>query len=68
MNLICKNKPSGSKERSKYAKSCKRHYLFSIALMLHFYLLLFDVLAKITKKREIERELCPWAILVYFGD
>jgi hypothetical protein len=45
MNLICKNKPSGGKERSKYVKSCKRHFLFSIALMLHFYLLFFDVLA-----------------------
>jgi hypothetical protein len=22
MNLICKNKPSGGKERSKYVKSC----------------------------------------------
>jgi hypothetical protein len=42
--LICKNKPSGGKERSKYVKSCKRQFLFSIALMLHFYLLLFDVL------------------------
>jgi hypothetical protein len=45
MNLICKNKPSGGKERSKYVKSCQRLFLFSIALMLHFYLLLFDVLA-----------------------
>jgi hypothetical protein len=45
MNLICKNKPSGGKERSKYVKSCKRQFLFSIALMLHFYLLFFDVLA-----------------------
>jgi hypothetical protein len=27
-------------------------------------LLLFDVLAKITKKGEIEREICPWAISI----
>jgi hypothetical protein len=45
MNLICKNKPSGGKKRSKYVKSCQRLLLFSIALMLHFYLLLLDVLA-----------------------
>jgi hypothetical protein len=45
VNLICKNKPSGGKERSKYVKSCQRLFLFSIALMLHFYLFLFDVLA-----------------------
>jgi hypothetical protein len=24
MNLICKNKPGGGKERSKYVKSCQR--------------------------------------------
>jgi hypothetical protein len=45
MNLICKNKPSGGEERSKYVKSYQRLFLFSIALMLHFHLLLFDVLA-----------------------
>jgi hypothetical protein len=26
------------------------------------------VLASITKKGEIEREMCPWAISKYFGD
>jgi hypothetical protein len=45
MNLNCKNKPSGGEERSKYVKSCQRLFLFSIALMWHFHLLLFDVLA-----------------------
>ena len=43
-------------------------FLFSFALMLHFYMLLFVVLAYITKKGEIEREMCPWAISKYFGD
>jgi hypothetical protein len=38
----------------------------SIALMLHFYLLLFYVLAQITKKGEIQREMCPWAISSIF--
>jgi hypothetical protein len=66
MNLICKNKPSGGKERSKYVKSCQRLFLFSNTLMLHFYWLLFDVLASITKKGEIEREICPWAISSIF--
>jgi hypothetical protein len=41
--LICKNKPSGGKERSKYVKTCQRLFLFSIALMLHFYLLFLCV-------------------------
>jgi hypothetical protein len=45
MNSICENKPSGGEERSKYVKSCQRLFLFSIALILHFHLLLFDVLA-----------------------
>jgi hypothetical protein len=35
MNLICKNKPSGGKEWSKYVKTCAKTILFSIALMLH---------------------------------
>jgi hypothetical protein len=39
--LICKNKPSGGKERSKYVKSYQRLFLFSIALMLHFYFVAF---------------------------
>jgi hypothetical protein len=43
-------------------------FLFSFALMLHFYILLFVVLALNTKKGEIEREMCPWAISKYFGD
>jgi hypothetical protein len=41
MNLICKNKQSGGKERFKYVKSCQRLFLFSIALMLHFYIVAF---------------------------
>jgi hypothetical protein len=37
MNLICKNKPSGGKELSKYVKICANTILFSIAVMLHFF-------------------------------
>jgi hypothetical protein len=37
MNLICKNKPSGSKDWSKYVKICGKTILFSIALLLHFF-------------------------------
>jgi hypothetical protein len=44
-NLICKNKPSGGKEWSKYAKPLAKTIWSSIALMLHFFLLLLDVLA-----------------------
>jgi hypothetical protein len=36
-NLICKNKPSGGKEWSKYAKSLAKTIWSSIALMLHFF-------------------------------
>jgi hypothetical protein len=45
LNSICKNKPSGGKELSKYAKFESKQFLFSIALMLHFFWLLFNVLA-----------------------
>jgi hypothetical protein len=45
MNLICKNKPSGGKEWSKYVKSCAKMIWSSFALMLHLFWLLFDVLA-----------------------
>jgi cytochrome bd-type quinol oxidase subunit 1 len=44
----------------------QKQILFSFALMLHFYVLLFVVLAYITKKGEIEREMCPWAISKVF--
>jgi hypothetical protein len=46
----------------------QKQFLFLFALMLHFYELLCVVLAQITKKGEIEREMCPWAISKYFGD
>jgi hypothetical protein len=45
MNLICKNKPSGGKERSKYAKLESNTIWSSFALLLHMFWLLFDVLA-----------------------
>jgi hypothetical protein len=34
--------------------------------MVHLFVLLFDVLALITKKGEIEREMCLWAISIIF--
>jgi hypothetical protein len=45
MNLIHKNKPSGGKELSKYAKLESKTIWFFFALKLHFFLLLLDVLA-----------------------
>jgi hypothetical protein len=45
MNLICKNKPSGGKVWSKYAKLESKTIWFSFALILHFFFLLLDVLA-----------------------
>jgi hypothetical protein len=44
----------------------QKQFLFSFALILHFFWLLLDVLALITKKGEIEREMCPWAISKVF--
>jgi hypothetical protein len=41
---------------------------FLFELISHLFYLLCVVLAQITKKGEIERELCPWAISKYFGD
>jgi hypothetical protein len=40
-NLICKNKPSGGKEWSKYAKFESKTSLFYFALILHFLLVAF---------------------------
>jgi hypothetical protein len=45
LSLICKNKPSGGKGWSKYAKFESKQILFSFALILHFYVLLYVVLA-----------------------
>jgi hypothetical protein len=45
MNLICKNKPSGGKEWSKYAKYSQKQFGPHFALVLHLFWLLFDVLA-----------------------
>jgi hypothetical protein len=41
-------------------------FLFSFALMLHFYMLLFCCVGINHQKGEIEREMCPWAISKYF--
>jgi hypothetical protein len=43
-------------------------FKFLFDLILHLIYLLYVVLALITKKGEIEREMCPWAISKYFGD
>jgi hypothetical protein len=42
---FAKTKPSGGKGWSKYANLNQKQLLFSFALMLHFYVLLFVVLA-----------------------
>jgi hypothetical protein len=65
---MCKNKPSGGKERSKYVKYCKRLYLFSIALMLHFYLLLFLCWHKSPKRGRLKGKCALGPFLIYFGD
>jgi hypothetical protein len=41
---------------------------FLFELILYLFYLLYVVLALITKKGEIEREMCPWAISKCFGD
>jgi hypothetical protein len=41
---------------------------FLFELFLYLFYLLYVVLALITKKGEIERKMCPWAISKYFGD
>jgi hypothetical protein len=41
---------------------------FLFELFLYLFYLLYVVLALITKKGEIEREMCPWAISKCFGD
>jgi hypothetical protein len=45
MNLVCKNKPSGGKEWTKYVKSCAKMIWSSFALMLNLFWLRFEVLA-----------------------
>jgi hypothetical protein len=45
MNLICKNKPSGGKEGSKYAKLESKSIWSSILINVACFALLFDVLA-----------------------
>jgi hypothetical protein len=44
----------------------KFEFLFEV--ILHLFYLLYVVLALITKKGEIETEMCPWAISKSFGD
>ena len=68
LSLICKNKPSGGKEWSIYVKFESKQFEFLFELILYLFYLLYIVLAYITKKGEIEREMCPWAISKYFGD
>jgi hypothetical protein len=58
-NLICKNKPSGGKEWSKYAIIISKNNLVFNCIDVALLWLLFDVLAWITKKGEIEREMFP---------
>jgi hypothetical protein len=46
----------------------QNNFEFLVELILYLFYLLYVVLAQITKKGEIEREMCPWAISKYFGD
>jgi hypothetical protein len=46
----------------------QNNFEFLFKVILHLLYLLYVVLAQITKKGEIEREMCPWAISKYFGD
>jgi hypothetical protein len=64
--LFCENKPGGGKSDPNMPNPMRVKLVFnlhSLRMILHFKLLL-NVLAKITKKGEIEREMCPWAISI----
>jgi hypothetical protein len=69
--FFCENKPSGGKSDPNMPNSLKILLVFN----LHFFSssryvsskrVAFNVLAQITKKGEIEREMCPWAISILF--
>ena len=44
------------------------NFEFLVELILYLFYLLYVMLALITKKGEIERKMCPWAISKCFGD
>jgi hypothetical protein len=66
MNLICKNKPSGGKEGSKYAKLESKKFGLQFESMLHVLHCFWMCWHKSPKRGEIEREMCPWAISIIF--
>jgi hypothetical protein len=66
MNLICKNKISGGKERSKYAKLLSKTILSSNCIDVALLLVAFGCVGINHQKGEIEREMCLWAISIMF--
>jgi hypothetical protein len=57
-----------AKDDAYMSKLNQNNFEFLVELILYLFYLLYVVLASITKKVEIEREMCPWAISKYFGD
>jgi hypothetical protein len=68
LKLICKNKPSGGKEWSKYAKFESKTHLDLICIDVALLCVAFCCVGINHQKGEIEREMCSWAISKYFGD
>ena len=66
--LICKNKPSGGKGWSIYAKIEPKQIWVFICIDVALLLVAFYCVGINHQKGEIEREMCPWAISKYFGD
>jgi hypothetical protein len=68
LSLICKNKPSGGKEWSIYAKNESKQFWVLICIDIALVLVALYCVGINHQKGEIEREMCPWAISKYFGD
>ena len=68
MNLICKNKPSGGKEWSKYVKSSAKTIWSSIALMLHFFCCFLLCWHKSLKRGRLKGKCALGQFLLCFGD
>jgi hypothetical protein len=68
LSLICKTNQVVAKNDPYMTNLNQNNLEFLIEVILPLFYLLYVVLAYITKKGEIEREMCPWAISKYFGD
>jgi hypothetical protein len=68
LSFICKNKPSGGKEWSIYAKFDSKQIWVLIWIDFVFVLLALCCVGINHQKGEIEREMCSWAISKCFGD